>query len=90
MLSVVYRVIFALLFYSSGFRAFAAAPQVPIQELNQCPDPDNGYDCGYHGLGFYRIINYGFQYAATPNGSTSGAAVLSMCVYWPAEKETRP
>ena len=87
MLSMVYPVICALFFYSSKFAAFVASLQVSIQELNQCPDPDNGYGCEFRAPGFYRIINYGFQYAATMNDTIPGTAIVSMCGHWPVESE---
>lgn len=56
-------------------------PQVPLSGVVQesCELRANaGNAYGWRGPGIYRIINYGFQYAATLNGSSMGTAVVSM------------
>ncbi|KAI4228022.1 MAG: hypothetical protein L6R36_001956 [Xanthoria steineri] len=76
---MLYNLISVLFFCSFSVTAFAATPQVPIHPLDECPAPPSGWPpCGFRYPGIYRLINYGFQNAATLNDSTPGAAILSM------------
>ncbi|KAI4096082.1 MAG: hypothetical protein LQ339_007046, partial [Xanthoria mediterranea] len=58
--------------------ASAKIPQIPINDVQTCPTPTNGNECGFRYPGVYRIINYGFQNAAALNGTGPNAAVVSM------------
>lgn len=60
--------------------ASAKIPQIPINDVQTCPTPTNGNECGFRYPGVYRIINYGFQNAAALNGTGPNAAVVSMYV----------
>ncbi|KAI4264795.1 MAG: hypothetical protein L6R42_000114 [Xanthoria sp. 1 TBL-2021] len=78
MLSKSHQLVFALLLCTSRVAAIGTIPQIILNEPNPCPNPPSGNQCGFWYPGLYRIINYGFQYAATMNDSTPGAAVVSM------------
>ncbi len=85
LLTVLCPFVFAIILHSSNITASAAILQVPIHQLDEyCPYPP-GYDraCEFQGPGLYRLINYGFQYAATINTSAPDAAVVSMYVSSP-------
>lgn len=81
MLSKSHQLVFALLLCTSRVAAIGTIPQIILNEPNPCPNPPSGNQCGFWYPGLYRIINYGFQYAATMNDSTPGAAVVSMYVF---------
>ncbi|KAL9629366.1 MAG: hypothetical protein Q9204_005312 [Flavoplaca sp. TL-2023a] len=80
MLTVPCPLVFASLLYFSKVTASATIPQVPFHQLDEyCPHPGGwDRDCYFQDPGVYRLINYGFQYAATINNSVPNAAVVSM------------